>query len=70
MSPSARDILQLNIRHYRKLLLQDDLDPKTRQTIEGLLRREESTLASGDQQSGRPAIGPTGRLRQLGPEDG
>lgn len=47
MSTSAREIHQLNIRHYRKLL-ETETDPGRRQTIARLLRREEASLAELD----------------------
>ena len=43
MSISAREIHELNIRHYRKLL-ETESDPDRRQTIMSLLRREETSL--------------------------
>jgi hypothetical protein len=47
MSISAREIHELNIRHYRKLL-ETETDPGRRQTITFLLRREEISLARLD----------------------
>lgn len=50
MSPFARDVMELNIRHYRKLL-EDEIEPDTRQTVEKLLLREERALADCDRRS-------------------
>ncbi len=44
MSTSAREIVELNIRHYRDLL-KAETDPKKRQTIARLLAEEEAKLA-------------------------
>lgn len=44
MNTSAREIVELNIRHYRNLL-KAETDPKKRQTIAQLLAEEEATLA-------------------------
>lgn len=47
MSTAAREIHELNIRHYRKLL-ETETDPTRRQTILSLLQREEADLAKLD----------------------
>lgn len=47
MSTSAREIHELNIRHYRKLL-ETEKDPSRWQTIVSLLRKEEASLARLD----------------------
>ena len=44
MSTSAREIVELNIRHYRNLL-KTETDPKKRQTIAQLLAEEMARLA-------------------------
>jgi hypothetical protein len=55
MSTSAREIHELNIRHYRRLL-ETETDPKRRQTILSLLRKEEADLAKLDRSvSSRPS---------------
>jgi hypothetical protein len=70
MSPSARQIMELNVRHYRRLLLSSDINPETRQTIEILLLREERALARCDRQSGARAFGGPMRHHKSGPENG
>jgi hypothetical protein len=45
MSTSAREIAELNIKHYQNLL-KTETDPKKRQTIAMLLAEEESKLAT------------------------
>ena len=45
MGPSARMIIELNIRHYRKLL-NTETDAAKRATIAKLLAEEEAKLAS------------------------
>jgi hypothetical protein len=45
MSTSARNIVELNIRHYRKLL-QTETDLKKREMIRTLLAEEEARLAA------------------------
>ncbi|MBX9846952.1 MAG: hypothetical protein K2Z80_34610 [Xanthobacteraceae bacterium] len=47
MSPAARTIVQLNIRHYRALL-KTETDPTKLRTIEKLLAEEEAKLARLD----------------------
>jgi hypothetical protein len=47
MSTSAREIHELNIRHYRKLL-ETETDPSRRQTILSLLQKERASLAKLD----------------------
>ena len=56
MSTSAREIHELNIRHYRKLL-ETETDPTRRQMITSLLRKEEAGLAKLDRRpvSSRPS---------------
>jgi hypothetical protein len=44
VSPSARMIIELNIRHFRQLL-KTETDPSKRQTIVKLLAEEEAKLA-------------------------
>jgi hypothetical protein len=44
MSTSAREIIELNIKHYRDLL-KTETDPKKRETIAQLLAEEEARLA-------------------------
>ena len=44
MGPSARTIIELNIRHYRALLT-SEADPAKRRTIAALLAEEEAKLA-------------------------
>jgi hypothetical protein len=44
MSSSARDIIELNIEHYRERL-RKETTVSTRRTIERLLRAEEARLA-------------------------
>ncbi|HVX77962.1 MAG TPA: hypothetical protein VHB49_17645 [Bradyrhizobium sp.] len=41
---TAREIIELNIEHYRKLL-QTALDEQTRKTVEKLLEAEKAKLA-------------------------
>lgn len=53
MSTSAREIHELNIRHYRKLL-ETETDRVRRQTIVDLLRKEEASLAKLEQSIRRP----------------
>jgi hypothetical protein len=55
MPPFARYIIEMNIRHYRKKL-ETETDPRTRQTIESLLWREEREL----RELARPAVRPQG----------
>jgi hypothetical protein len=45
VSPSARMIIELNIKHYRQLL-QTEANPSKRQTIAKLLAEEEAKLAT------------------------
>jgi hypothetical protein len=47
MSTSAREIHELNIRHYRRLL-ETETDSSRRRTIISLLRKEEAQLADLD----------------------
>jgi hypothetical protein len=58
MSISARDIHELNIRHYRKLL-ETETDPGRRQTITLLLRKEEASLAKLDRSVSRRSPSPS-----------
>jgi hypothetical protein len=44
MSVAARTIIELNIKHYRKLL-ETESDPSKRRTIAQLLAEEEARLA-------------------------
>lgn len=43
MNPSARTIVELNIRHFRGLL-ETEKDPATRETIQRLLAEQERML--------------------------
>lgn len=43
MSPSARSIVELNIRHFRGLL-ETEKDPAKRETIQRLLTEQERVL--------------------------
>ncbi|HZD89482.1 MAG TPA: hypothetical protein VE224_05245 [Pseudolabrys sp.] len=43
MTPSARLIVELNIRHFRALL-ETDMDSAKRETIERLLKEQERML--------------------------
>ncbi len=53
MSTSARQIHELNIRHYQKVL-EAETDPGRRQTIISLLQKEQASLAELDRSvSGR-----------------
>jgi hypothetical protein len=45
MEPSAREIIDLNIKHYRKLLMTEE-DPSKRETIAKLLAEEEAKLTN------------------------
>jgi hypothetical protein len=45
MEPSAREIIDLNIKHYRKLLMTEE-DPSKRETIVKLLAEEEAKLTN------------------------
>jgi hypothetical protein len=45
MSPSARKIIELNIRHFHNLL-QMEKDPAKRETIKQLLAEQEQMLAA------------------------
>ncbi len=45
MGTSAREIAELNIRHYRNLL-KTETDPEKRRTIAALLAEEEAKLAA------------------------
>jgi hypothetical protein len=45
MEPSAREIIDLNIKHYRKLL-NTETDPLKRETIAKLLAEEEAKLTN------------------------
>jgi hypothetical protein len=45
MEPSAREIIGLNIKHYRKLL-ETETDPSKRGTIAKLLAEEEAKLTN------------------------
>lgn len=47
MSPAARTIVELNIKHYRGLL-QSERDPGKRETIAKLLAEEEQKLRDLD----------------------
>ena len=58
MSISARDIHELNIRHYRKLL-ETETDPNQRQTISRLLQTEEASLAKLDRAVSRRSPSPS-----------
>ena len=49
MGPSARTIIELNIRHYRALL-KTETDASKRETIARLLAEEEVKLAKLSQQ--------------------
>lgn len=44
MGTSAREIVELNIRHFR-ILLETEKDPRKRATIERLLAEQEPMLA-------------------------
>jgi len=44
VSPSVREIIELNIEHFRKLL-KTETDPLRRETIAKLLAEEEAKLA-------------------------
>jgi hypothetical protein len=44
MSPSARSIIELNIKHYRELL-KSETDAVKRRTVTQLLAEEEAKLA-------------------------
>jgi hypothetical protein len=44
MSPSARTIVELNIRHFREIL-ETEKDPVKRETILRLLQEQEGKLA-------------------------
>lgn len=44
MNPSARMIIELNLRHYRELLA-TETDANKRKTVAGLLAEEEAKLA-------------------------
>jgi hypothetical protein len=57
MSPSARQIMELNIEYYRKKL-QTETDPATRRTIAKLLREEELKLKRLDQETGNRTARP------------
>jgi hypothetical protein len=65
MSISAREIHELNVRHYRKLL-ETETDPGRRQTIIFLLRREEISLARLDRSisSRSPSPSPANRASE------
>jgi hypothetical protein len=58
MSISAREIHELNIRHYR-ILLETETDPGRRQTITFLLRREEISFARLDRSISSRPLSPT-----------
>lgn len=61
MGPSAKIIAELNIRHYRSLLMRET-DSSKRQTIATLLAEEEAKLAkltAQDHDSGSNAGGST-----------
>jgi hypothetical protein len=45
MEPSAREIIDLNIKYYRKLLMTEE-DPSKRETIAKLLAEEEAKLTN------------------------
>jgi hypothetical protein len=45
MEPCAREIIDLNIKHYRKLL-KTETDPSKRETIAKLLAEEEAKLTN------------------------
>lgn len=45
MSPSARTIVEFNIRHFRGLL-ETEKNPAKRETILSLLREQEAKLAA------------------------
>ncbi len=53
MPSSAREIVELNIDHYRKRL-QSETDPQKRRTIEGLLKDEEAKLERLIRPTGSP----------------
>jgi hypothetical protein len=53
MSPSAREIAQLNIKYYRQKL-QTETDPVTLKTIATLLKEEEVKLATMTRSSQQP----------------
>ncbi len=51
MEPSARMIVELNIKHYRALL-QSDIEPSKRATVTKLLAEEEAKLVRLVRKSG------------------
>ena len=53
MSPSARTVIELNIKHYRRLL-KTETDPEKRQTIAKLLAEEEAKLTALAQHEEKP----------------
>ena len=52
MGPSARTIVELNIKHYRELL-KTETDASKRRTIAMLLAEEEATLAKLSKEEGK-----------------